>query len=195
MKALLLVVLTGLVGCQAETIITASDRKAAEGGDDAGLFDCKNNDDCGDDEYCAKQGCDPETRGRCTLRPPGCGSEDQRVCGCDGVTYFNDCLRRQNGMGLRAAQECDQDPLRCGGPDEVACPSGSECALFIRGRPPPPPLCPVDLLGECWALPTECSSQPMGGDRYTPCGQVACLDLCSVIRTGIPAIRVNRCEP
>jgi hypothetical protein len=56
---------------------------------------------CGAKEYCEKtaKACEaPDGAGFCKPRPESCSGDYVPVCGCDGTTYSNDCIRELAGM-------------------------------------------------------------------------------------------------
>lgn len=48
--------------------------------------------------------CGASSEGDCQSRPEACGRIEDEVCGCDGVTYFNECEARKEG-GVSVASE------------------------------------------------------------------------------------------
>ena len=48
--------------------------------------------------------------GRCTPRPEGCDDVRAPVCGCDGVTYGNECLANLAGTDIVMSGSCDGRP-------------------------------------------------------------------------------------
>jgi hypothetical protein len=92
--------------------------------------------------------------GACTPRPATCPAGGAAVCGCDGMTYQNDCLRQKAGVPRASAGVCqgwEKGPIGCGaltcGPSQVCVRPGSQCGV----RPPCMPApdggpCPIGLV-------------------------------------------------
>jgi hypothetical protein len=140
---------------------------------------CSSSDDCIDrDHFCARQRCE-DARGRCEPRPTVCAPTLQEpVCGCDGLSYFNNCVRRINGVTAATPGECDSQDANtwlCGPPLlGPPCPANARCA---RLKPAPDPSglpCELDIVttpGKCWVmLGAHCPPQPFAGE-YVRCGQ------------------------
>lgn len=69
---------------------------------------CKTNVDCPENQFCefAAGTCGDAGAGKCTERGEVCPQIFQPICGCDGETYPNDCLRCSAGVSLRSEGEC-----------------------------------------------------------------------------------------
>ena len=148
---------------------------------------CRMNAECAPTAYCAKATCS-DTSGSCLLRPLMCDNTDAMAaasCGCDGVTYWNDCLREQSGVAAHTDGECAASAAMCSSADAAGCPTpGASCARLLPGGP----ACPADTIGACWVLPPDCPMMMPGtGTRWLACdGSNSCDDTCAAIRSGMP---------
>jgi hypothetical protein len=92
--------------------------------------------------------------GICETVPWSCSREFRPVCGCDGITYNNDCLRKAARVSLDHPGECHmaaQEGQMCGGFAGILCARGLFCE-------PPPASCQIaDVGGVCTRLPEVCS--------------------------------------
>jgi hypothetical protein len=129
---------------------------------------------------CAIDGCQA-TSGFC--EPPAifCPPDPLPVCGCDGVTYWNDCIRRQAGARLAAPEECRVTACACEIGSDWAVPNASCSHLVAPGE-----MCGQGM-GACWVLPPACTAttdQHFWQECVAPGAPPAsCVNGCEAIRS------------
>ncbi|MGH7269350.1 MAG: Kazal-type serine protease inhibitor domain-containing protein [Polyangiaceae bacterium] len=161
---------------------------------DAGGLACGNASDCPPGSLCSMPSCGA-TEGVCAREPlrSACTETESPVCGCDKVTYYNDCLRLAAGVRAASPGAC---PFGAGKPCTTTCEEGATCARVepvaltpiltaICSMPAASPASvPALWPGSCWVLPDACPPGARGDVRsFCPIG-AQCLDTCTAIRTG-----------
>jgi hypothetical protein len=170
-------------------------------------------DPCPTGTFCSATACGAQA-GTCeAINSAGCESSEPE-CGCDGTTYFNQCLRQQAQVSLAAQGACDlEHALPC-----PHCKGKASCAaifsflsftsLFDPDGAPylenasiginPRPLTPTELSqclaatqtlpafpGFCWVLPPDgCPSASTRTVLPVLACGEPCIDECSAIRDG-----------
>ncbi len=103
---------------------------------------------CGGGEFCKTPTghCYPDATGVCTPIPNGCPTIWNPVCGCDGVTYGNECEAEMAAVSIAHYGECA--PF-CG--TDADCPAANQFCKFPEGN------CGVAALpGRCTTIPNAC---------------------------------------
>jgi hypothetical protein len=136
---------------------------------------CSDNGGCLGGQFCEKPSCGAAL-GRCVQQPAFCDGDSRPECGCDGVTYWNDCLRRKAGAGLSERGPC-VSPRPC----DTTSPCEGEA---VCGRLVNPAQCGLVPAGACFVLPERCDG--FMPDHFYECGapMTLCLDGCAAIRSG-----------
>jgi hypothetical protein len=177
--AVALPVAAAAAACSVEDVLVAQD--VADNGTGGGP--CSDSRDCSPVAFCSKTSC-TAARGHCVARPMDCPEPKDPYCDCNGVNYWNDCVRQQNGVSFSTQGECSAPYVACGGFRGPACPPGAHCARLAA----PGENCDPGTQGVCWVLPPRCPPDD-GGSNWESCGVFPpiCSDFCKAILYERPA--------
>ena len=171
-------------GCNGTTYGNDCEREAAgvclehDGPCRDGQRDCADNGDCARGQFCECAGaCGSE--GVCEPRPEACIRIFDPVCGCDGNTYANDCLRERAGTCLVDEGPCEIEPPACEGDGD--CEDGQYCASADCGEP-----------GLCQARPDAC---PEVFDPVCGCDGTTYANACFAAAAGANVAHEGACPP
>jgi hypothetical protein len=156
--------------------------------DDGGLpfaRPCTRDADCDEAPggFCQRETCSDPV-GRCETRPLVCDSTPGFVCGCDRVTYWNRCMRRQHGVAADVDGEC---ALGSGCDATLPCPAQARCSRLLSENATCGP-----TVGKCLVVPSKCGTVA-GTGAWVACGGTACVDLCTAAHTEQPHRRASVC--
>jgi hypothetical protein len=170
---------------------------------------------CPPAQFCEPTACG-KTSGTCQTLPPSCPDGFSPVCGCDGVTYFSDCLRQSAGVQVSGSGAClggDFVPLTCGssgGACGQTTPIGSAvCATvlpsFLSSLPPATYCLLADVAPpSCWVVPRTPPADA-GGPKLTrvdtsTCAaataaprETLCIDAYTALQDGGLLVESNDC--
>ena len=74
------------------------------------VANCTDNSSCESDQYCEKSIGDCSGNGECVINNIFCPEIWQPVCGCNGLTYANECYAAQAGVNIASLGSCLQKP-------------------------------------------------------------------------------------
>jgi hypothetical protein len=163
---------------------------------------------CPTGQFCSTPTTLCESKDAAVCEPIGedaCASSGPE-CGCDGISYYNECLRQSAHVSLKSAGPCTFSAAPCG--PQISCPVDSaSCARILEVVLPSfgdvgpelgdasreflgdaAPSCATfeqglaRVFGACWVLPESCPS-PASRTVVGVCDP-KCIDDCSAIRDG-----------
>jgi hypothetical protein len=157
---------------------------------------CANDTECASGWFCHTPYCG-SWLGVCEPREVICDSVPNPVCGCDGTTYWNECIWRQMGTGAFVPGECGATAKSCDSRMDCGSMVASCSRLYFQY-----PACPslngwTELPpGLCWVTPARCDPAatadrwigcPPPGGTLPPPNQRNCMDTCTAINYPFPA--------
>ena len=142
---------------------------------------CTTNDECANNEYCAKRPGDCDGRGVCETRPEVCIDLWAPVCGCDGRTYSNVCYAAAAGVNVDYEGECEPAPVPCKTNED--CSNDSYCAKEAGD---------CDGEGTCEPRPRIC---PTLWDPVCGCDGRTYPNACVAAARGVSVNYSGECEP
>ena len=134
--------------------------------------------DCGPDSLCAGE-CSGANKATCSPKPTDCPGTKDVVCGCDGVTYTNECLAAQNGTSVQAAGACALATDVCSA--NLGCAADEYCSKGLGS---------CSTLGKCAALPTACTDED---DPVCGCDGVNYSNPCEAHNKGVSLMAKGTC--
>lgn len=152
---------------------------------------CTSKADCSLGWACDKSGCDLPM-GKCVPWPPICLPDPSPVCGCDGVTYWNDCLRLQADVTLAGPDQCRATACTCEVGADCNVPYASCSHLLAPGE-----MCGRGQ-GNCWVLPPACdpdADRKMWRECKPPDSGITtakCVNTCDAIASEHPYAELHR---
>ncbi len=175
---------------------TGGGGRGGEGGFRDGLR-CKTDLDCQSSWWCQKPDCFA-VFGQCTPLQVFCNEPPVPVCGCNGITYWSDCVRREALIAAATPGECRAEARPCSRAEDCGT-EDAECAFLY----PRPDRCDEPPSGTCWVLPRDCpgGNELRGDARWIECLEPGaplppdfpkCVDTCTAIRSGRAHVRPLR---
>jgi len=137
---------------------------------------------CPAGQYCFSASCG--VAGNCVVADTT--AQQDPLCGCDRITYWNGAVAAATNASIRAAGACPANlSMACNTTLAGQCPAGSMCNLEQENDQ----ACVANATGRCWTLPNNCPALPagtlpntrrcVGGGANTPC-----MSVCDLISAG-----------
>ena len=139
---------------------------------------------CATGEFCKGDtgNCGDNPEGVCTIKPQSCPATIQRVCGCDGVTYDNECMADAAGVTVASTGAC-AETTACGGSTGVTCGTDEFCKAAVG-------VCGAEAEGVCTTKPVCC---PPTVNAVCGCDGVTYDNDCLAAAAGATVSHVGAC--
>lgn len=133
---------------------------------------------CPNGSYCYAPNCG--VNGNCVVAETT--AQQDPLCGCDRITYWNAAVAAASNASIRGAGACPANlDTNCGGALGAQCPNGSLCNLQQENAA----ACVANATGRCWTLPANCPALPASTRRCVGGGVNApCQSECDLITAG-----------
>jgi hypothetical protein len=142
-------------------------------------------DTCAVGEFCKLESgaCSADAEGVCTVIPGVCEPDVAPVCGCDGVTYSNECFAASAGASIAAAGACAQGAACVVGGG--TCAAGEFCRPHVGD-------CAAAAAGNCTKIPEVCPPA-ISNIPVCACDGVTYANACKAFSTGVGIASVGEC--
>ncbi|MGA1840304.1 MAG: Kazal-type serine protease inhibitor domain-containing protein [bacterium] len=144
--------------------------------------DCSSNFDCSNRYFCEKDLNDCAGDGVCEEKPRYCAEVSQPICGCDGITYPNECEASRRGISTDYTGQCiSSTTTQCS--VNTQCPNGSYCQKSegnCTGQ------------GECVSKPAFCAQVL---DPVCGCNENTYPNECQAALNGVNVLYEGECSP
>lgn len=130
---------------------------------------------CGPKQFCEDPSCGQNnSKGICKPKPQE-NSDDKPVCGCNGITYWNESVAGAHGVPAPHIGACIDlsKGISCVLPTDCPANSGASCRKAKSG-------CDGSVTGDCWVLPSGCGGTSV---KVQSCLTNDCQPACEVIKT------------
>jgi hypothetical protein len=165
---------SGSSGTGSSSSSSSSGASSGSTSSSSGGVACERPQDCGKNQYCFFAACG--TAGACRDVPAESDVKNP-VCGCDGVSYWNESIAAASSVSVRSSGPCAGAGAKtCAlGQQEVACQGDARCAAVAT-------ICTPTVSGVCWRIPSKC---PKTDEIGRSCKDGKCDTVCNLMEAHV----------